>query len=339
MRSFHLMALAATVALAGTACGGTDPSNVAPTAAFNAPTCVLLDCTFSGSPSTDGDGTVESYAWNFGDPGSGAQNTAATADASHTFSAAGTYTVTLTVTDNGGASDDVTQQVTVSLNPPPAADFDYLCSSLDCTFTNTSTDDGTFTSSWNFGDPGSGAQNTATTEDASHSYTATTLTTYTVTLTVTDNAGAAATSTQDVTVSPPATLTCGSTPDCSLLIEQPRSVTVTLVSSDCQLSGNTFKVIITRPGQAPVEETLFTDGCNTPDNTSYVLQPLNPVFEADTEIRAQVISGGTVLELPPDIQVTGDFASGWTLNFDDGAQSEPPEPDYNDLIIRIVAAP
>ena len=58
-------------------------------------------------------------------------------------------------------------------------------------------------------------------------------------------------------------------------------VTVTLVSSSCQLPGNTFKVTITTPGNAPVEETLFTDGCNTAAGTAYQLQS-NAVFAAGT---------------------------------------------------------
>jgi serine protease len=55
--------------------------------------------TFDGTASTDPNGkTIKSYAWNFGDEKS-ASNTATTAQASHTYLRAGTYTVSLTVTD------------------------------------------------------------------------------------------------------------------------------------------------------------------------------------------------------------------------------------------------
>lgn len=219
-------------------------------------------------------------------------------------------------------------------NQAPTANFTVECASLACTFTNASTDaDGSISSSsWDFGD------DTPASPDANpqHTYDATELTTYNVTLTVTDNEGKTGAKTDGITVSPPATLTCGTTPDCSLELPADAKVTVTLVSSDCELAGNTFKVTITPPGGgAPVEETLFTDGCHTAAGTSYQLQS-NATFASGTTIQAQVISGGGTLELPPAIRVSGTYPN-WTLEFDDGAQSEPPEPDFNDLVISIVA--
>jgi PKD repeat protein len=67
-----------------------------------------------GSGSTDADGTIASYAWNFGD---GATATGATA--THTYATAGTRTVTLTVTDNAGATGTVSHPVTVTTTTPP----------------------------------------------------------------------------------------------------------------------------------------------------------------------------------------------------------------------------
>ncbi len=90
--------------------GGTDPEpepNEPPTAAFSY-SCTELDCTFDGSASSDPDGTIESYEWSFGD-GNGAFGEVV----SHAYANDGSYTASLTVTDNDGDSDSTSQQVTV----------------------------------------------------------------------------------------------------------------------------------------------------------------------------------------------------------------------------------
>ena len=84
-------------------------TNAPPTAAFTS-SCTNLSCTFDASTSSDSDGTVASYAWAFGDGMSGTG-----VAPSRTYAKAGTYTVTLTVEDNGGAtSSPVSHPVTVS---------------------------------------------------------------------------------------------------------------------------------------------------------------------------------------------------------------------------------
>ena len=90
----------------GGAGGGT--ANSPPTASFTQ-SCADLTCGFNGSSSSDADGSIVTYAWNFGD-GSAASG----ATASHTYSAGGTYMVTLTVTDDDGASDGAAESVSVS---------------------------------------------------------------------------------------------------------------------------------------------------------------------------------------------------------------------------------
>lgn len=84
---------------------GTGPTNSPPTASFTF-SCVDLRCTFTGS-ATDADGEITSYSWSFGETGS---------IASEDFPDYGTYTVTLTVTDDDGATGSATQ--TVSLVDP-----------------------------------------------------------------------------------------------------------------------------------------------------------------------------------------------------------------------------
>ncbi|ALN59193.1 peptidase, families S8 and S53/PKD domain/proprotein convertase P-domain protein [Lysobacter enzymogenes] len=97
-----LVDAAAAVAAAG---GGT-PGNQAPVANF-ASSASGLTVSFTDS-STDSDGSIASRSWDFGD---GTTSTAT--NPSKTYSAAGTYTVKLTVVDNAGASNTKTATVTV----------------------------------------------------------------------------------------------------------------------------------------------------------------------------------------------------------------------------------
>jgi hypothetical protein len=88
------------------------PANTAPTGSFTT-SCADLTCTVDGSGSSDPDGTITGYAWNFGD---GTTGTGATA--SKTYAVAGTYTITLTVTDDDSATGSTTRIVSVAAPPP-----------------------------------------------------------------------------------------------------------------------------------------------------------------------------------------------------------------------------
>jgi PKD repeat protein len=170
---------------------GTTTTNNPPVANFGVSTNGLT-ANFTDS-STDSDGTIASRAWNFGDGG-----TSTATNPSHTYASAGTYSVSLTVTDNGGATNTKTTSVPVSspTNTPPVANFSFTTSGLTANFTDSSSDsDGTIASrSWSFGDGG-----TSTATNPSHTYAS--AGTYSVSLTVTDNGGAGNTKTSSVTVS------------------------------------------------------------------------------------------------------------------------------------------
>ncbi|WP_103534053.1 collagenase [Streptomyces sp. SM11] len=92
---------------AGDCGGGGQPGNQAPAAGF---TAAVKDLTVTLTDrSTDADGTIASRAWDFGDG-----TTSTRTNPAKTYSAAGSYTVRLTVTDDKGATDTATREVTVA---------------------------------------------------------------------------------------------------------------------------------------------------------------------------------------------------------------------------------
>jgi hypothetical protein len=82
-------------------------ANQPPTAQASA-SCTGLACQFSSAGSSDADGSIASYLWDFGDG-----TTGTSANPSHAYAQSGTYTARLTVTDNKGA----TGTATVSVRP------------------------------------------------------------------------------------------------------------------------------------------------------------------------------------------------------------------------------
>ena len=107
-----------------------------PRASFTT-TCTGLSCSFTDA-SSDSDGNIASRSWTFGDGG-----TSAATNPTHGYPSAGTYTVKLTVTDDGGATASITKSVTVTAgsgNVPPTADFTATCTGLSCAFTDESSD-------------------------------------------------------------------------------------------------------------------------------------------------------------------------------------------------------
>jgi PKD repeat protein len=328
------MCFMAALTLAGAACGGDDnggPANQDPVAAFTF-NCNALACTFTdGSTDPDGATDIESWSWDFGGDG-----TSDVQSPTHTFSAANTYAVELTVTDAAGATSTVSEDVTVTTTPnvPPTADYSFVCNAEVCTFTDASTDgDGTIASyAWDFGDG-----NTSTEADPVHTYTGiTVLTDFEVELTVTDDDGATGAVTKTVAVAPPAQTECdngsGTFVECGLVLTNAATVRVTITSLDCTADGNTL--IITAPDP---DETVFDDGCSQTAGDFFDLNN-GTAYAAGTELRAQMISGSDDPDrIAPALHVTGTYPS-WTLEFDDGEDpTGPGEPDFNDIVMTVVA--
>ncbi len=104
-----------TVALAPS---GPPPANQAPTAAFTS-SCTFLGCSFDGTGSSDPDGTIVAWNWDFGD---GSTGTGATPN--HTYATADTFTVELTVTDDDGETHSTSNTVTTT-DPPAGTPIDF----------------------------------------------------------------------------------------------------------------------------------------------------------------------------------------------------------------------
>jgi PKD repeat protein len=79
------------------------------------------DAVIFSDSSTDSDGSIMNWAWDFGDG-----NSSSAQNPTHTFAAAGTYVVTLTVTDDGDASDTDSANVTVAAPPPLLDKWDAI---------------------------------------------------------------------------------------------------------------------------------------------------------------------------------------------------------------------
>jgi len=173
--------------------------NQPPAAIISGPTSGLVGETlsFSGINSADPDGRIVSYTWDLGDG-----TAAGGVDVAHSYSAAGSYQVTLTVADDGGLSDSATQTVQVDepvTNLPPAAVISGPTSGLvgemlSFSGADSADEDGRIVSyMWDLDGGTSGNGITVT-----HSYSATG--SYTLTLTVTDDGGLNDSATQSVQV-------------------------------------------------------------------------------------------------------------------------------------------
>ena len=347
MRSIRLLAVATTVLVLGSACGGDDPptgnENEAPVADFVPPTnCVAgAACNFT-STSTDDVG-VTSYLWDF--DAAGTAPNATTASATFTFAAEGTFPVTLTVGDVEGLTHSVTKNVNVAAapvnNPPPTAGFNISCDDAgNCTFTSTSTDvaPGTIASyQWDFGDG-----TTATDQNPIHDYAPVTAPTdFTVTLIVTDNEGATDDESQVVTVSPPPAELCqtsGTVVTCTLDVALRSTIAISVTEVSCELAAN--RLNITQPRQQTVSFNL----CLNDVGDSYVVRdavgaPL--VFEAGTPLVLEFRQGTADPEDPPlgspAIRIEGSSPN-WTLNLDDGGNpTGAGEPDFTDVVLAVTA--
>ena len=215
-------------------------------------------------------GSITSRSWDFDNDGvidSTEQN------ATHTYTAAGNYTVNLTVTNAGGSNSCVkTDYITVgsggSGGDAPVANFTATPTSgdapLNVTFTDLSTNAPT-SWLWDFGD-----NETSAVQNATHTYTA--AGNYSVSLTVTNPAGnGSAVKADYITVTAPVTL-----PDLTVS---------TLASNNGEvfsLSENTYTAKVTNIGEAAAG--AFAVGFNVSGDTGSVAVPGGLAAGANTTV-------------------------------------------------------
>jgi PKD repeat protein len=273
-------------------------ANQAPTASFTAnPTSgdAPLSVSFNAFGSSDPDGSIVSYDWDFGDGGGSGVS------ASHTYTSAGTYTVTLAVTDNDGAIDTATRQiqVTSASNQSPTASFTASPTSGDAPLTvsfdgsGSSDPDGTIVSyGWDFGDGGGSGVS------ASHTYTS--AGTYTVSLTVTDDDGATDSSSNLIQVTDPQAS--------NLPPNQP---------------------VISSPYQDELETDLLlsvkTESFSDPDGDAHSMSQWQVVKQSDSSVVLEIESSEHLTKLPvPHAVLDRGSTYSVSVQFVD-AHSEPSE--------------
>lgn len=294
-----------------------------PQAIFSAPpVCVGVPTVFTDS-SVAGYGVILNWTWDFGDGN--------TADSiqhpTHTYLAAGTYSVTLII-HTTCETDTVVNPIVVNPLPVPLFSVLPVCFNNPSTFTDLTAGNNTVTQwNWNFGDPASGGSNTSTLQNPTHLYGS--AGTFTITLITTNNFGCKDTVDLTTVINPLPQASFSSTTVCfgdTTCFSDLSTVTPGTINAwswnfgdPASAAANTSNIqapchIFTGPGTFTVLLTVTTDsGCQaTQSFPAVVIAP--PV----ADIIPQNVCLNTVTNLSDGSTPTpGDPLNGWDWDFGD----------------------
>ncbi len=167
---------------------------------FESPMCVNVDVQFNDH-STTSTGSIVRWTWDFGDGEYAKIVSPGNPDVAHSYTAAGSYNVTLTVVNSDSCEGISQSSIVISEEPLPLFDFTSSCAGNPVTFTNQSMENGggpIVNFLWNFGDPGSGSENISILPSPEHVYNM--AGDYDVTLTISNSNGCTNSTISTVTV-------------------------------------------------------------------------------------------------------------------------------------------
>lgn len=270
-------------------------------------------------------GNLNDFQWSFSDGGS-----ASGASVQHTFAAPGSYTITLTVSNPQGCTDQITQSI--SIFPSPTADFSFsgICESLPTQFTDLSTPDPGGTISqwlWDLGGLISNQQNPSRTFPAPG--------TYAVELIVENQNGCTDTLVQQVIIPGPTQMAITAPNGCeNELLQFTDNSTPptggTIASRTWDFGDGTTSTQATPTHSYPNAGTYTIElvsinsfGCEYVITQDITIHP-NPV----PDFSADPVCIGLTTEFQEQSTVSSGSITTWSWDFDDGNGSSQREPTH-----------
>ena len=267
-----------------------------------------------------GDAPLSAYLWNFDQPWTGAANTSIVPTPFRTFDAAGTYNISLQVTDTNGCVDGVIIPLIIDQSPTVTFTASDACASAPIAFTNTSIAVLPATYLWDFGDLTSSILPIPVKNYASIGL-------YNINLTVTASNGCINTLQQSITVhpNPVAVMTVGpmcmgtytSLTDNSTIASGSITNSLWILNSSDSVVGASSAFIFNSLGQQEIIlETTSDMGCTS---TSSQFIDITEVLDASFSVTSTIVAAGepiTFTNTTPTLSIVSwDFGDGNSLNF------------------------